>query len=131
MDVNLRWRPALGDVDAQAELAPPPDVEAQAVVPGGGVKVHDPPQRPVRPIQGGCPATLLHQHAPMREVHPAGVGVGTDGRVFKPAQNPGLNGSWSRLEKSPMKAKKKKTQNRSSLNRTGQTIVKGPCILLK
>lgn len=61
----------LGHVDAQTELLPSADVEAQAVVVGCGVEVDDPLEgAPRARLRRRLPA-LLHHHAPVDQVHPS------------------------------------------------------------
>ena len=60
----------LGDIDAQAKLLSPSDIEAQTVIIGGGVKVDDSLQGAAWAGLWRCPSTLLHHHTPVYQVHP-------------------------------------------------------------
>lgn len=73
-----RWKNELlfsflpGDIDAQTELLPSPDVEAQAVVVWGGVEVDDPLEGATWAGLRRRPSALLHHHPPVDQVHPGG-----------------------------------------------------------
>lgn len=60
----------LGDIDAQAKLLSPPNVEAQTVVIWGGVKVDNPSEGAAWAGLRRCAPTLLHHHTPVYQVHP-------------------------------------------------------------